>query len=96
MPFARAIQCLEAKETNPADIYTYWLAIVAQLHDLMVKDNKDKSKSKYTEASKETIRQIANRRFSELIEEERASNIYFISPPSENRAAPILSNPNPS
>ena len=28
---ARAIECLEANATNPADVYIYWLAIVAQM-----------------------------------------------------------------
>jgi len=72
MPFARAIQCLEAKDTTPADVYTYWLAVVAHLHDLIIKD-----RSKYTEGSKNTIRQIANFRFTELINNDRASNIYL-------------------
>ncbi|KJA16151.1 hypothetical protein HYPSUDRAFT_71581 [Hypholoma sublateritium FD-334 SS-4] len=94
MPFARAIQCLEAKETTPADVYTYWLAIVAHLQDLMKKDNE---RSKYNEELKNTIRQIANNRFAEIIDNKRASNIYltaFVLDP-ENHIAPILSNPNP-
>ena len=74
MPFARAIQCLEANDTNPADVYTYWLAVVAHLHDLIVKDS---DKSKYTTEFKERIRQIANYRFSELIESKHTSNIYL-------------------
>lgn len=74
MPFARAIQCLEAKDTNPADVYTYWLAVVAHLHDLIKKDS---DKSKYTTEFKERIRQIANYRFSELIESKHTSNIYL-------------------
>ena len=28
-PIACAIECLEAAATNPADVYLYWLAIVA-------------------------------------------------------------------
>lgn len=97
MPFARAIQCLEAKDTNPSDVYTYWLAIVAHLHDIMVKDDALKEKAKYSRALKEKIRAIANFRFSQLIEDDRASNIYltaFVLDP-ENRAAPNLENPNP-
>jgi hypothetical protein len=74
MPFAHAIQCLEAKDTNPADVYKYWLAVVAHLHDLIIKDS---DKSKYAEESKNRIRQIANYRFAELIENDRASNIYL-------------------
>lgn len=77
MPFARAIQCLEAKDTNPADVYTYWLAIVAHLQDLMMKDDTLKEKSKYSIELKEKIRAIANYRFSQLIENERASNVYL-------------------
>ena len=77
MPFARAIQCLEAKDTNPSDVYTYWLAIVAHLHDIMVKDDALKEKAKYSQALKEKIRAIANFRFSQLIEDDRASNIYL-------------------
>ena len=65
MPFAWAIQCLEAKDTNPADVYMYWLAVVAHLHDLI---RKDSDKSKYTTEFKEHIHQIENYRFSELIE----------------------------
>jgi hypothetical protein len=117
MPFARAIQCLEAKDTNPADVYTYWLAIVAHLQDLLTKDDGLKEKSKYAIALKEKIRAIANYRFSQLIENEQASNVYlvaFVLDPGiismcsgikvfsyciiyelENRAAPILANPNP-
>ena len=117
MPFARAIQCLEAKDTNPADVYTYWLAIVAHLQDLLTKDDSLKEKSKYATELKEKIRAIANYRFAQLIENERASNVYltaFVLDPGiismrsgirvsayciiyglENRAAPILTNPNP-
>lgn len=28
---ARAIECLEANATNPADVYLYWLAVVAKM-----------------------------------------------------------------
>jgi hypothetical protein len=77
MPFARAIQCLKAKDTNPADVYTYWLAIVAHLQDLMMKDDTLKEKSKYSIELKEKIRAIANYRFSQLIKNERVSNVYL-------------------
>ena len=74
MPFARAIQCLEAKDTNPGDVYTYWLAVVAHLHDLITRDS---DKSKYTIEFKECIRQIVYYQFSELIENKHAANIYL-------------------
>ncbi|KAL0952949.1 hypothetical protein HGRIS_014937 [Hohenbuehelia grisea] len=92
MPFARAIQCLESKETDAADIYMYWLAVVAQLKDLM-----DKASRKYEKAVVEDIRRIVNYRFNLLINNERASNIYltaFALDPN-NRGAPIHDIPNP-
>ena len=30
-PLAKAIQCLEASNTNPADVFLYWIAIVASV-----------------------------------------------------------------
>ncbi|KAI9458443.1 hypothetical protein F5148DRAFT_971004, partial [Russula earlei] len=67
MPFACAIQCLEAKDTNPADMYTYWLAIVAHLQDLLTKDDSLKEKLKYAIELKEKICAIANSWFAQLI-----------------------------
>ncbi|KAJ7835153.1 hypothetical protein B0H13DRAFT_1539242, partial [Mycena leptocephala] len=77
MPFARAIQCLESKDTTPADVYLYWLAVVAQFNDLITKDDNTGLKSKYQTTVKELIRSIANFRFTQLIEEEQSSNVYF-------------------
>ncbi|KAJ7784003.1 hypothetical protein DFH07DRAFT_997515, partial [Mycena maculata] len=97
MPFAWAIQCLESKETTPADVYLYWLAVVAQLHDLITKDDNAGPKSRYATTVKELIRRIANFRFSQLIEDERSSNAYltaFVLDP-DNRGASILATPNP-
>jgi len=77
MLFACAIQCLKAKDTNPADVYTYWLAIVAHLQDLMMKDDAFKEKSKYSIKLREKICAIANYWFLQLIENEQASNVYL-------------------
>ncbi|KAJ3558474.1 hypothetical protein NP233_g11501 [Leucocoprinus birnbaumii] len=96
MPFAHAIQCLEAKETNPADVYTYWLAVVAQLNDLFTSDS-CKPTPRYSNSLKESIRKIANSRFSSLINNKAASNVYliaFVLDP-DNRITPILTDPNP-
>jgi hypothetical protein len=73
MPIARAVQCLESKEINAADVYLYWLAVVAQLHDLFICDNK-LATPKYGLALKEKIRAIVNCRFGQLIFDERAQN----------------------
>lgn len=76
MPFSRGIQCLESKDTTPADVYLYWLEIVAQLNDLINKDDDAGDKSKYATTVKELIRSIANFQFSQLLEEECASKVY--------------------
>ncbi|KAG1846510.1 hypothetical protein C8R48DRAFT_677837 [Suillus tomentosus] len=34
-PYAKAIQCLESAQTTCADVYLYWLAIVAQMEQLI-------------------------------------------------------------
>ncbi|KAJ7231083.1 hypothetical protein C8J57DRAFT_1581220 [Mycena rebaudengoi] len=55
------------------------------------------NKTKYAETVKELIRSIANYRFSQLIEDKRASNVYFtafvLDP--DNRGATILATPKP-
>jgi hypothetical protein len=53
--FARAIQCLEARDTTPDDVYLYWLAIVAYVQDLIVK-----GKSKIENGVIEDICRIIN------------------------------------
>lgn len=74
MPFARAIQCLEARETSPVDVYIYWLAITSHLRDLFTRFS-----SKYPTGLQNRIRQIANHRFSGLIENELSYNVYLIA-----------------
>ena len=32
---ARAIECLEATATNPADVYLYWLAVLASIKNAL-------------------------------------------------------------
>lgn len=34
-PYMKAIQCLESAHTMCADVYLYWLAIVAQMKQLL-------------------------------------------------------------
>ncbi|KAF8981148.1 hypothetical protein BDQ17DRAFT_1394259 [Cyathus striatus] len=85
-----------SSQTTPADVYVFWLAVVAQLQDIIVKDDLLKSQ-KYSRSVKSKIRQIVNYRFSQLIENENAGNVYltaFVLDPA-NRLAPILTNPNP-
>ncbi|KAJ6575716.1 hypothetical protein DFH09DRAFT_827321, partial [Mycena vulgaris] len=67
MPFAWAIQSLESKDTTPTDVYLYWVAIFAQLNDLISKDDDACNKSKYATTVKELIKSIANFQFLQLI-----------------------------
>ncbi|CAK5276411.1 unnamed protein product [Mycena citricolor] len=77
MPFACAIQCLESQQLTAADVYCYWLAVTAQLHDLFVQDKRANKVHKIQNSIKELIRCIANFRFTQLIENKRASNVYL-------------------
>ena len=61
-PFARAIKCLEASESTPADVFHFWLAIMARLDTLFTKN-----KVGLSPQTVEEIRAIANQRFNELI-----------------------------
>ncbi|CAK5269492.1 unnamed protein product [Mycena citricolor] len=112
MPFARAIQCLESQQVTAADVYHYWLAVTAQLHDLFVQDKRavraryakvvevgvgPNKVHKIQNSIKELIRCIANFRFTQLIENERASNVYlaaFTLDP-DTRGVSVLQHPNP-
>jgi len=92
MPIARAIQCLESATTNAADVYRYWLAIVAQLKDLFERDNLLRDKMKYPQNVKEDLRRIVNYRFKALIDSERAMNIYLLAfalDPGESQEIPV-------
>ncbi|KAF8224898.1 hypothetical protein L208DRAFT_1508227 [Tricholoma matsutake] len=61
------------------------LAIVAHLHDLMMKDDGLKEKSQYSVALKEKIHAIANYWFLQLIENEKLSSTNSHQPkPSHN------------
>ncbi|TFK60107.1 hypothetical protein BDN72DRAFT_883752 [Pluteus cervinus] len=101
-PLARAIQCLEAKNTNPSDVYLYWLAIVAQLYDTIEapQTRPGGSNSQAAQAENqliEDVRRIVNSRFAQLINRESSLNIYiaaFYLDPAY-RDAKILDNPNP-
>lgn len=34
-PIANALECLEATASNPADVYLYWLAILAHMKETL-------------------------------------------------------------
>ncbi|KAF8993376.1 hypothetical protein BDQ17DRAFT_1252989, partial [Cyathus striatus] len=61
-PLAHAIKCLEASQTNTGHVYVFWLAVVVQLQDIIVKDDTLKS-PKYLQNVKCEICRIVNFRF---------------------------------
>jgi len=62
-PFAKSIKCLESAHSTAADVYLFWLAIVAQLEQLFGK----KQGGALPNRIKEQIRAITNRRFNGMI-----------------------------
>ncbi|KAF9526167.1 ribonuclease H-like domain-containing protein [Crepidotus variabilis] len=58
-PFARTIQCLEATSTNPADVYLYFIALVARLKQAL-------ETCHVPEDVSGQIRAIVNRRWMEF------------------------------
>lgn len=63
-PFAKTIACLESSQSNPADVYLFWLAILSSLKHIL----EDKS-SGFTTSEAGQIRAIANARFREVLQE---------------------------
>ena len=57
--FARCIECLEAGQTNPADVYLYWLALVARLKQVL-------QTCKLPDSVCDEIRGIINERWKEF------------------------------
>lgn len=79
-PLAKAIKCLESAHITPGDVYLYWLAILSQLESVF-----SERKISLDTGVMEDIRQILNRRFSELMDGEKG-NIYisaFVLDPSK-------------
>ena len=63
-PFAKTITCLESSQSNPADVYLFWLAILTSLKHLFDDDTSGFSISEAGE-----IQAIANACFREILEE---------------------------
>ena len=61
-PFAKSIQCLESTHSTPADVFLFWLAIMAHL-DQLFRDQKIQLPSNVVEQ----IRAITNRRYNGMI-----------------------------
>jgi len=71
--FVKAIQCLESPETNPADVYLYWLAVDSQLVYLFSHNQVGLSAE-----TMEDIRAITNRHFDQMINKS-PNNVYIMA-----------------
>ncbi|TFY58563.1 hypothetical protein EVJ58_g6337 [Rhodofomes roseus] len=92
-PIAKSITCLESAQSTVSDVYVFWLAVMAELHDILT----DPSSGMETSV-KEHIRRCANQHFKEMIEaSDEAGDVYltgFIFDP-RYRGADILRDLNP-
>lgn len=59
---AKAIECLEALETNPADVYLFWLAVTAHMKRTL-------EISGLPDSVRDQVRGIVNRRWREFFDE---------------------------
>jgi hypothetical protein len=66
MPIARAITCLESGHSTVADVFMFWLAVMASYKSLLETD--PVIKRDLSNGDKESIRCILNRRWNEIIE----------------------------
>jgi hypothetical protein len=63
-PFAKAIKCLESAHATAADVYLFWLAVVAQLERLFLKKPSPATLPNWV---REQIRAVTNQRFDGMI-----------------------------
>ncbi|KAI0755573.1 ribonuclease H-like domain-containing protein [Fomes fomentarius] len=74
-PFGRAIKSLEATDTTAGDVYIFWLAIAATLHDLFALAEEHTG---ITRELAQKVTSIVNRRYKEVIDES-PTDVYFSS-----------------
>jgi hypothetical protein len=70
-PIAKAIQCLESTHSTVADVYIFWLAVTASIHDVITDDKTD-----LPVIIREKIRKFVNFHFDQMINE-APSDIYL-------------------
>lgn len=61
-PLAKTIACLESSQSNPADVYIFWLAILSAVKSIL-----DDHSSGFTPSEAGQIRAILNSRFREVV-----------------------------
>lgn len=71
MPVARAITCLESTHSTVSDVYLFWLAVTATIHQIIVDDI-----TGLPTHVTEQIHQAVNRRFDQMVNE-APSDVYL-------------------
>ncbi|KAH7308263.1 hypothetical protein B0J17DRAFT_587568, partial [Rhizoctonia solani] len=66
-PFARSIKCLESSHSTPADVYLFWLAIIARARELF-KNNATINGVGFPESVMEDVTSIINGRHHEMFQ----------------------------
>ncbi|KAF8237949.1 hypothetical protein L208DRAFT_1375418 [Tricholoma matsutake] len=92
-PFAKAIQCLESLNTNLADVYLYWLAIVSQLVYLFSHNQVGLSAQ-----TMEDIRVITNKCFDQMINKSPNDvyiTVFFLNLHLQTHQSPVYSSSHP-
>ena len=66
-PFARAVKCLESTQSTPADVYLFWLAVMATYEEIF-RNNYDVDGLQLPTDVINEIHVIANARYKEMTE----------------------------
>jgi hypothetical protein len=77
-PIAKAIKCLESSRSTPADVYLYWMAIVAELEDVFNNRVYFRQGDQDAMDLKESIRAIVNGRLNEMMRG-ASHDIYYVA-----------------
>lgn len=64
-PIARACKCLESSRSTPADVYIFWLAVLATYADIIARNDEADGLQMPTDVLK-GIRKIVNSRWSQM------------------------------
>ena len=73
-PIARAVKCLESSHSTPADVYLFWLAILATLEELFEKNDDPVVGVRLLQSVINDIRNIVNMRWRESTEDGNKGN----------------------
>lgn len=63
-PIARAITCLESTHSTVSDVYAFWLAVTATIHQIIIENSTEIPNSVL-----EQVRRAVNRRFDQMVNE---------------------------